>query len=204
MDASLHDAYADDYDRQVQVYGSYIHEALFGLTYEFVAPGQKLLDLGIGTGLAAEPFARAGAVVYGIDFSEHMLKQCRSKDFTARILRLDLRQIPWPFPPCTYDHVICCGVFHFLPELDPIFAETRRVLRSECGFGFTTKTPSARITGKRFERSRSGGLDIFSHSDEYVESLLIQNGFALVKRMRCYVLEDGFDLWIVRKLSAAC
>lgn len=201
MDASLHDAYADDYDRQVAAYGSYIHEALFGLTYEFITPGQKLLDLGIGTGLAAEPFARAGVVVHGIDFSEHMLRQCQSKGFVDGVLQLDLQQIPWPFQPCSYDHVNCCGVFHFLPELDAIFAETRRVLRNKGGFGFTTKTPTARISGKRFEKSRSGGMDIFAHSDEYIESLHVQNGFTILKRMRCYVLEDGFDLWIVRKRS---
>ena len=71
--ATLHDAYAADYDAQVSAYDCYLAEALFGLCYDFVQPGQSLLDLGIGSGLSAAPFARAGLRVAGMDFAPAML-----------------------------------------------------------------------------------------------------------------------------------
>jgi len=38
MNAALHDAYADDYDQQVQSYGCHVADVLFGLCYEYVQP----------------------------------------------------------------------------------------------------------------------------------------------------------------------
>ena len=46
--AALHDAYAADYDAQVNASGCYIADFLFGLCFEAIQPGQALLDAGIG------------------------------------------------------------------------------------------------------------------------------------------------------------
>ena len=54
---------------QVQAYDCHIADLLFGLCYEFTRPGQRLLDAGIGTGLSARLFPRAGLTIYGMDFS---------------------------------------------------------------------------------------------------------------------------------------
>ena len=88
--ATLHDAYAADYDAQVSAYDCYLAEALFGLCYDFVQPGQSLLDLGIGSGLSAAPFARAGLRVAGMDFAPGMLDLCRAK---IRRAELEVTQI---------------------------------------------------------------------------------------------------------------
>ena len=40
MNATLHDAYAADYDQQVQSYGCHVADVLFGLCYEYAQPGQ--------------------------------------------------------------------------------------------------------------------------------------------------------------------
>ncbi|WP_423224970.1 hypothetical protein [Candidatus Amarolinea aalborgensis] len=69
MNAALHDAYAADYDQQVQAYGCHVADVLFGLCYEYVQPGQRLLDAGIGSGLSAQLFAKAGLEIHGMDFS---------------------------------------------------------------------------------------------------------------------------------------
>jgi ubiquinone/menaquinone biosynthesis C-methylase UbiE len=50
------------------------HEALFGMMFEYVLPGQPILDIGIGTGLIAALFKKAGLEVYGIDISGEMLE----------------------------------------------------------------------------------------------------------------------------------
>ena len=64
-----HDQEADLYDEQVREYESYAHDVLFGMSFEYVRSGERLLDLGIGTGLASLPFAKLGLEVFGLDGS---------------------------------------------------------------------------------------------------------------------------------------
>ena len=55
-DNDLFDRWAESYDSEsikVQWHGPVV---IFGLMYQYVAAGQALLDLGIGTGLGALPF----------------------------------------------------------------------------------------------------------------------------------------------------
>ncbi len=146
--SSRHDAYAADYDNQVQACDCHIAEVLFGLCYEFVQPRQCLLDLGIGSGLSAALFAKAGLEVHGMDFSPAMLEICRAKGFLADIQQHDLAVTPWPYPTSHFDHLVACGVFHFIPELESIFAEAARVLQIGGMFAFTTKAPPPHPTSQ--------------------------------------------------------
>lgn len=63
----------EDWDAAVKAHGWYAADVVFGLVFEYLTPGQRILDLGCGTGLASEPFARFGLEVYGIDGSPNML-----------------------------------------------------------------------------------------------------------------------------------
>ena len=137
--AALHDAYAADYDAQVVAYDCYLAEALFGLCYDFVRPGQNLLDLGIGSGLSAAPFARAGLRVSGMDFAPAMLDLCRAKGIAVDLRQHNLCQLPWPYDPASFDHTVCCGVFHFIADLEPVFRGAADVLRPGGLFAFTTQ-----------------------------------------------------------------
>jgi len=68
----------DEQARRTEWFGS---EVVFGLTYEFVNPGESLLDLGIGSGLSSIPFHKAGLRIYGLDGSDEILEICASKGF---------------------------------------------------------------------------------------------------------------------------
>lgn len=76
-----HDEFASIYDSKVKEYNSYGHEVLFGMCYEYIKPGDSLLDLGIGTGLSSVLFAKAGLNITGLEESLEMLKECRKKGF---------------------------------------------------------------------------------------------------------------------------
>lgn len=194
--ATLHDAYAADYDHQVTAYGCYLAEALFGLSYETIQSGDTLLDLGSGSGLSAAPFAKAGMTITGLDFSAAMLGLCRAKGIAAELKQHDLLDTPWPFPSLAFDHAICCGVFQFIGDLESLFAEARRVVRPAGLFAFTTKTASYPLNeGQKYERITADGLDVFSHSPAYIEALLRQNWFERLKWLRCFVGEERFDVW---------
>ena len=201
--AALHDAYAAEYDAQVVAYESYVAEALFGLCYAFIAPGERLLDLGIGSGLSAAPFARAGLRVSGMDFSAAMLDRCRAKGFVEDLRQHDLQQTPWPYAGASFDHVIACGVFHFLSELAAVFAEAGRILRPGGLLAFSTKWPVAMLSpGQPFERQAAGELDVFSHSPEVVAALLEQGGFNRQRLLRCLVGQDIHGIWVARQQAS--
>lgn len=197
--AALHDTYAAEYDGQVRAYECYLAEVLFGLSYAYTRPGESLLDLGIGSGLSAELYAKAGMRVAGLDFSAAMLDQCRAKGIADDLRQHDLQDIPWPYPAAACDHVVCCGVLHFIPDLAAILVETGRVLRPGGCFAFTTKSPVDSALPQPYERVTAGGIDVFSHSPSYLEALIERTGFEHDKRLRCFVGDDVFYAWIVRK-----
>jgi predicted TPR repeat methyltransferase len=198
--AILHDAYAADYDAQVQAYDCHIADVLFGLCYEFTRPGQFLLDAGIGSGLSAQLFAQAGLEVYGMDFAPAMLDICRAKGFAVDLKEHDLLLLPWPYPSGNFHHLVCCGVLHFIAELDVIFSEAARVLSTGGVFAFTTRLPTAGVSPQQpYDRQVIGEFEIFSHAPAYIETLLAQHAFTRRKMQKCFVGDDLFLLWVVAR-----
>jgi ubiquinone/menaquinone biosynthesis C-methylase UbiE len=197
--AALHDAYAAEYDSQVLAYDCHIHDLLFGLCYEYLQPGEGLLDAGIGSGLSSIPFAKAGLEVHGMDFSPAMLDICRAKHFTASLKNHDLQDAPWPYPDGSFSVLVCCGIFHFIPGLENIFSEARRVLRAGGCFAFTTKIPPLQEAsqGEVFQEN-SGDFEIYSHGPGTIEALLKKEAFRRLKVQNCFVGEDIFTCWVVK------
>lgn len=70
MNESNYKELATKYDEQVKEYNSYGHNVIFGMCYEYVKPNEKILDLGIGTGLASIQFYKSGLKIFGLDISE--------------------------------------------------------------------------------------------------------------------------------------
>lgn len=199
VDAAHHDAYAAEYDEQVRAYSCHIHDLLFGLCFEYVSPGQLLLDAGIGSGLSSQLFARAGLTIHGMDFSPAMLDQCRAKGFTANLVLHDVTVFPWPVPSDSFDHIISCGVFHFMPYLEGIFREARRIIHPGGVFGFTIKTPQERgLLNRPYSQEKSGHLMIYSHSHRYIEKVIASCQFTRLKLQRCSISGEDFSIWIIR------
>ena len=200
--SAQHDAYAPDYDNQVKTMGCCIADLLFGLCNEFTKPGQVLLDIGIGSGLASQLFSRAGLAVHGMDYSLDMLEICQAKGFTVGLKQHDLQQVPWPYQAQVFDFLISCGVFHFIADLENSFGEARRVLREGGLFAFTTKHPPTMANSlQEADRQNSGTFEIFSHSSAYVETLMAQDAFNTLKSQKCFVGDELFILRVVQKTN---
>ena len=191
MAGNAHDEAARHYDAQSRRYEWHGPEVVFGLAFEFVTAGETLLDIGIGTGLSAVPFHKAGLSVVGVDESKEMLDVCRSKNIAGELRQYDVRQTPLPYPDETFDHVIACGVFHLLETLESLVAEARRLLREGGTFVFTFEKHRVGAedgvpvrpgeVSKRIDEE--SGSEVFRHSEAYIKRLLGENGFSVLKTL---------------------
>ena len=183
---SVDDESAADYDVQREMYGWYGPEALFGLMFEYIHPGETLLALGIGTGLGASLFYKAGLRVWGLDWSGEMLKASARKGFAVELVQRDLRDMPLPYGAGFFNHIIAAGVLNFLGDLEPILMEAARVMKAGGVLGFTVEDrkadqSEAYIMGQAEiveESEREAGFRMYRHGREYVCALLGQGGFA--------------------------
>jgi demethylmenaquinone methyltransferase/2-methoxy-6-polyprenyl-1,4-benzoquinol methylase len=102
-----------------------------------VEPGERVLDLGCGTGALAVLLARRGAEVSGIDISPPMLSQAarrvREEGLEDRVALRELGAVDLDtaFPDASFDVVASTLVFSELSadEIEYTLAECRRILR---------------------------------------------------------------------------
>jgi len=83
-----------------------------------VAKGERVLDIGVGTGNLAGRFLRRGAHVVGLDPSEGMLARARSKFGGNQGLELHQARDPFivvPFPGAAFDAVVSTYAWHHVP-----------------------------------------------------------------------------------------
>lgn len=129
-----HDRQADRYDAHVQeLRGDYVRENYDGVLYRVIrraelAPGQAVLDIGIGTGLLTQRLPM-DIDSYGIDISGKMMAKIRSKSLGVRLSFGNFLGIP--FQRAVFDRVVSTFAFHHLDqgEKERSYREMDRVLQ---------------------------------------------------------------------------
>lgn len=121
-------------------------------------PGQRLLDVGTGTGALARVFARCGCEVAAIDPSADLLQQARrlDRDAGVRVEYLERSAEASGFPPASFDVVTAGRCWHWLDR--PAAAdEVRRVL-----------VPSGTLVIAHFDRVRPSLHGLLEATDELI------------------------------------
>ncbi len=106
----------------------------------------RALEIGVGTGRFAFPFARAGYRVVGVDVSRRMLAQWQGRARAAprvscAACRADARALP--FPAGSFDLVYWVHVLHLIPQWRAVLDEALRVVRPR-GFLLDLSTEGGR------------------------------------------------------------
>ncbi|WP_456324107.1 class I SAM-dependent DNA methyltransferase [Desulfonauticus submarinus] len=124
-----YDEFAPEYDKLAIDYYWFSPKVMFGMLFDKICPNQKLLDIGIGTGLSSEPFKKMGMEIYGVDGSSEMLKICKRKNIAIDLQKIDLENSRLKYEDEFFDMVIANGVLYFLANIENVLAESVRVLK---------------------------------------------------------------------------
>lgn len=101
-----------------------------------VAGGERVLDVGSGTGVLAEAADAAGAFAVGIDRSLAMLATGRERRHRLRLVAAEA--IDLPFADRTFDVVLGNFVLAHFAKVETALFDLRRVLRPQGRIGFTS------------------------------------------------------------------
>ena len=104
--------------------------------------GQRVLDLGCGTGRHTAWLVEAGAAVTAVDFSTGMLQQARSRCSAEPSPSFStISTSHCRFAMGSFDCVVSALVLEHIRELDPFFREIHRVLTPGGGAVISTAPP---------------------------------------------------------------
>jgi len=96
-------------------------------------PGHKILDVGVGTGLALPLYPKHCEVV-GIDLSSEMLKQAEKKVVKHGLTNVTLKEMDacdLDFEDDTFDYVIATHIISVVPKPFEVIDEMRRVTKMD-------------------------------------------------------------------------
>jgi SAM-dependent methyltransferase len=116
-----------------------------------VQVGQRVLDVGCGTGVVAVTAARRGAQVTGLDLTPALLERARENGQIAGV-KIDWREGDvenLPFADATFDVVLSQFGHMFAPRPEVAIGEMLRVLKSGGTIAFATWPPEL-FTGRIF------------------------------------------------------
>jgi predicted TPR repeat methyltransferase len=161
---------SSDYDDICKKYKWHAPEIVFGLLYDYVQVGTKLLDIGIGTGICSQRFYKEGVEIFGLDNSKELLSICKSKNISENLVFCDLLNDEIPFPNHSFDYIICCGVLLFSPDLSIIFRKVNEKLKKGSIFIFTIL--ENHINDDLFYKEDINKTIIYRHRTKYIDKLM--------------------------------
>jgi SAM-dependent methyltransferase len=134
---------AEEFNRRAARYDeSEMHawQALRAAELLDVQPGQRILDIASGTGLATRAAVELaeGLTVVGVDVSRRMLEIAQRKSPPDRCWYVLADAQRLPFRPAVFDALLCVAGIPYLPDLSAALTEWRRVGRSDAVLVFTT------------------------------------------------------------------
>jgi len=184
-----YNAWADQYDTNDNKTRDLDRKAtrmvLAGLHFETV------IELGCGTGKNTAWLLTNAKKVIALDFSEGMLAKAREKIDSDKVeFRLTDLNKPWDVSDSLADLVTCNLVLEHIENLDFIFEQAQRKLRTGGRFFISELHPFKQYLGTKARFETEIGiqeLEVYVHHISDFTNAAEKNGFRLVK------LKEWFD-----------
>ena len=147
-----------------------------------VTAGSRVLDIGIGTGLAVNGYADKGATVIGLDHDQAMLDAAHDVVGENGSLRLaDINgQLPIDDLEGSVDVAQAVGVLEFAKDLPSVFGQVYGSLKEYGVFAFTSELIDDTRTTEPETHYDDIDVTVYRHTPDEIADLLEQAGFQLV------------------------
>jgi SAM-dependent methyltransferase len=141
--AAIWDSAASDYERISLHLGDAIDHAIGRLAPR---PGERILDLGTGTGLAARRLAALGARATGVDLGAELIEAARKLAPAVDFRVGDAEQLP--FDDASFDAAISTFGIMFVNRPEAAAAELARVVRPGGRIALVSWLPDSTVARK--------------------------------------------------------
>jgi predicted TPR repeat methyltransferase len=183
---TLFDDYADDFERHLVAQLKYdAHRQLVdGLLQLESGPFEAALDLGCGTGLCGPLVRPHVRHLTGIDLSPRMLEKARASGLYDELVCVDAADY-LRASNAEFDLILAADVFIYVGELEPVFAEARRLMTRGV-FCFSVEFA---------ENAQDAGVQLtpslrYAHSEGYLRRLASKHRFRVAALRQRVVRHD--------------
>lgn len=144
----------------------------------------SILEIGCGTGKNTRLLVKIGNHVEAVDFSQGMIEKAKQKVHADNVQfsMMDITQ-PWKFQQSSFDLIVCNLVLEHIENLNTVFTEAARTLRSRGIFFVNELHPFRQYDGKKARFYREGEkieVDAYVHHISDLFRAATQTGLALV------------------------
>lgn len=177
-----HETPAYSYDTDSREAGWDSPERVQKLVESRVTAGSKVLDIGIGTGLAVSGYTDKGATVIGLDHDQAMLDAADEVVGEKGSLRLaDINgRLPIDDLEGSVDVAQAVGVLEFAKDLPSVFGQVYGSLKEYGVFAFTSELIDDTRTTEPETHYDDIDVTVYRHTPNEIADLLEQAGFQLV------------------------
>jgi predicted TPR repeat methyltransferase len=177
----LFDQFSERYDSTMLDELSYRAPQILRSLADLVQPKRRsriaILDLGCGTGLAAEAFKDVARRIDGVDLSPAMIAKARERGLYAALETADLETALNRKGPA-YDLILAADTLVYLGDLEPVFRGAAHRLKASGFFLFTVEAAAE----KDYEL---GEKRRFRHSAAYLRKLAKIAGLEIMGLLEC-------------------
>lgn len=160
-----------------------------------------LLDLGCGTGLAAQQFLGRAINIEGVDISQGMINEARTKNIYTHLHTMNIEDY---LSQCSqeFDLILCLDVLIYMGDISSLFSKIARVMKEGGALAFSTQ---------KFEGTGDmilGDDHRYAHAHSYIERLLKEAGLKITQAFETDIRKDGAGyirgyIYIVEKMKRA-
>ncbi|OPZ19014.1 MAG: Demethylrebeccamycin-D-glucose O-methyltransferase [candidate division BRC1 bacterium ADurb.BinA364] len=159
--------------------------------------GDRMLDLGCGTGQSPALYAPLRLRWSGADISAAMLALAARNGAYESLRRMNIDRRRYPFAARSFDAVVSSGVFEFTAHLGQALREIARILRPGGHLAMTAEAPSRDELDFEVFESDEYYYIRYRYSRRLVETLLREAGFEPLEceKFPAYRNEYGRDIF---------